>query len=137
MTNLTSASDPDRQKDLLRMEGIYKSFPGVQALSDVRFDLRRGEVHALVGENGAGKSTLMKILGGIYHKDAGHIFLEAQEVEVLNPHMAQNLGISIVHQELNLMPHLTIAQNIFIGREPRTKVPFVVDDKTTNEKAVR
>jgi ribose transport system ATP-binding protein len=118
------------------MEGIYKSFPGVQALSDVKFDLRRGEVHALVGENGAGKSTLMKILGGIYHKDAGHIYLEDQEVEIHNPHMAQNLGISIVHQELNLMPHLTVAQNIFIGREPRTKLPFVVDDKTTNEKAL-
>jgi len=122
---------------LLRMEGIYKSFPGVQALSDARFELRRGEVHALVGENGAGKSTLMKILGGIYHKDAGHINLEDKEVEILNPHMAQNLGISIVHQELNLMPHLTVAQNIFIGREPRAKVPFVVDDKTTNEKALR
>src|SRR6266498_2551790 len=122
---------------LLRMEGIYKSFPGVQALSDVRFDLRYGEVHALVGENGAGKSTLMKILGGIYHKDAGHIFLEGQEVVITSPGMAQHLGISIIHQELNLMPHLTIAQNIFIGREPRTRVPFVVDDKTTNEKAVR
>lgn len=135
MTNLTPSSD--EQKLLLRMEGIYKSFPGVQALSDVKFELRRGEVHALVGENGAGKSTLMKILGGIYHKDAGHITLEGKEVEILNPHMAQNLGISIVHQELNLMPHLTVAQNIFIGREPRTKVPFVVDDKTTNEEAVR
>jgi ABC-type sugar transport system ATPase subunit len=120
---------------LLRMEGIYKSFPGVQALSDAKFDLSRGEVHALVGENGAGKSTLMKILGGIYHKDAGHIYLEGQEVEIHNPHMAQNLGISIVHQELNLMPHLTVAQNIFIGREPRANFPFVVDDKTTNQQA--
>src|ERR1041384_305485 len=136
MTNPIPTANPDRQKLLLRMEGIYKSFPGVQALSDAKFELRHGEVHALVGENGAGKSTLMKILGGIYHKDAGHIYLEGGEVEIYNPHMAQNLGISIVHQELNLMPHLTVAQNIFIGREPRTGLPFVVDDKTTNEKAV-
>ncbi len=122
---------------LLRMDGIYKSFPGVQALSDAKFELHHGEVHALVGENGAGKSTLMKILGGIYHKDAGHIILEGQEVKITSPSMAQHLGISIIHQELNLMPHLTVAQNIFIGREPRTKVPFVVDDKITNEKAIR
>jgi ribose transport system ATP-binding protein len=119
------------------MEGIYKSFPGVQALSDARFELRNGEVHALVGENGAGKSTLMKILGGIYHKDAGHIYLEGKEVEIHNPRMAQHMGISIIHQELNLMPHLTAAQNIFIGREPRAKLPFVMDDKTTNQRAVR
>jgi ribose transport system ATP-binding protein len=123
-------------ESLLQMEGIYKSFPGVQALSDARFDLRYGEVHALVGENGAGKSTLMKILGGIYHKDAGHIILEKNEVEITSPRMAQHLGISIIHQELNLMPHLTVAQNIFIGREPRRKIPFLVDDKTTNEKAL-
>ncbi len=135
MTNPASTSD--EQNLLLRMEGIYKSFPGVQALSDARFDLRYGEVHALVGENGAGKSTLMKILGGIYNKDAGHVTLEGQEVEITSPAMAQHLGISIVHQELNLMPHLTVGQNIFIGREPRAKVPFVVDDKTTNEKAIR
>ncbi|CAG1016829.1 Ribose import ATP-binding protein RbsA [Anaerolineales bacterium] len=135
MDNLSSASK--NQEVLLRMEGISKSFPGVQALNDCRFELCAGEVHALVGENGAGKSTLMKILGGIYHKDTGHIYLEGKEVEIHNPRMAQHLGISIVHQELNLMPHLTAAQNIFIGREPRTKVPFVVDDKTTNQEAER
>lgn len=127
----------ETHKLLLRMEGIYKSFPGVQALSDARFELHSGEVHALVGENGAGKSTLMKILGGIYHKDAGHIYLDDREVNVTSPHMAQELGISIIHQELNLMPHLTVAQNIFIGREPRSKVSFVVDDKTTNEQTER
>lgn len=134
MTN--PAPPSNEQKLLLRMEGIYKSFPGVQALSDARFDLRYGEVHALVGENGAGKSTLMKILGGIYHKDAGHVILEGHDVEITSPRMAQHLGISIIHQELNLMPHLTVAQNIFIGREPRGKIPFVVDDKTTSEKAI-
>jgi ribose transport system ATP-binding protein len=135
MTN--PAPPSDEQNLLLQMEGIYKSFPGVQALSDARFELRYGEVHALVGENGAGKSTMMKILGGIYSKDAGKITLEGQEVEITSPAMAQHLGISIIHQELNLMPHLSIAQNIFIGREPRTKVSFFVDDKTTNDKAMK
>ena len=131
------ASSTDQSKLLLHMEGIYKSFPGVQALSDARFELRYGEVHALVGENGAGKSTMMKILGGIYHKDAGTITFEGQDVDITSPGMAQHLGISIIHQELNLMPHLTVAQNIFIGREPRGKLSFVVDDKTTNEKTIR
>jgi ribose transport system ATP-binding protein len=134
MMNSSTASE--EHKFLLQMEGIYKSFPGVQALSDARFDLHYREVHALVGENGAGKSTLMKILGGIYHRDAGRVILEGQEIEITSPGMAQHLGISIIHQELNLMPHLTVAQNIFIGREPRGKIPFVVDDKTTNEKAL-
>ena len=124
-------------KDLVLMEGIEKRFPGVHALNQCRFELRPGEVHALVGENGAGKSTMMKILGGIYHKDAGHIYIEGQEVEIENPRQAQHLGISIIHQELNLMPHLTAAQNIFIGREPRAKLPFVVDDKTANQEAKR
>lgn len=120
---------------LIRMEGIEKRFPGVHALNQCHFELRAGEVHALVGENGAGKSTLMKIIGGIYHKDAGHIYLNGGEVEIQNPRQAQHLGISIIHQELNLMPHLTVAQNIYIGREPRGKVNFVVDDKTTNKQA--
>jgi ribose transport system ATP-binding protein len=134
---MTIPSATSDEKLLLRMEGIYKSFPGVQALSDARLDLRYGEVHALVGENGAGKSTLMKILGGIYSKDDGHVILEGQEVDITSPGMAQRLGISIIHQELNLMPHLTVGQNIFIGREPRAKLSFVVDDKTTNEKAMK
>jgi ribose transport system ATP-binding protein len=134
-TMIELAPTPASSKVLLRMEGIYKSFPGVQALSDAHFELFAGEVHALVGENGAGKSTLMKILGGIYHKDAGRILLEGQEVEINSPHMAQSLGISIIHQELNLMPHLSVAQNIFIGREPRAKLPFFLDDQTTNQKA--
>ena len=130
----TLSSTPENHDILLRMEKISKAFPGVQALSDSQFDLRSGEVHALVGENGAGKSTLIKILGGIYHKDAGHIYLDGKEVNVTSPRMAQDLGISIIHQELNLMPHLTVAQNIFIGREPRAKLPFVLDDKEANKK---
>lgn len=117
---------------LVVMEGIEKSFPGVHALSQCRFDLRAGEVHALVGENGAGKSTLMKVLAGVYAKDAGHILYKGSEVEIPNPRAAQHLGISMIHQELNLMNHLTIAQNIFIGREPRQRIRFVLDDKEIN-----
>ena len=120
---------------LVLMEGIEKSFPGVHALSQASFELRAGEVHALVGENGAGKSTLMKVLAGVYSKDAGRILVKGKEVEIPNPRAAQQLGISMIHQELNLMPHLTVAQNIFIGREPRSGVRFVLDDKATNEQA--
>lgn len=118
---------------LLKVEGISKSFPGVKALSDVHFDVHAGEVLALVGENGAGKSSLMKILSGIYEKDAGTIYLEGREVDIDGPRSAQELGIVIVHQEMNLMPHLTVAQNIYIGREPR-RFGFV-DERALNRKA--
>ena len=117
---------------LVVMEGIEKSFPGVHALSQCRFDLRPGEVHALVGENGAGKSTLMKVLAGVYRKDAGRILYKGSEVDIHNPRAAQLLGISMIHQELNLMPHLTVAQNIFIGREPRTNLGLFLDEKKIN-----
>src|SRR5512136_1843874 len=120
---------------LVLMEGIEKSFPGVHALSQASFELRAGEVHALVGENGAGKSTLMKILAGVYAKDAGRIVYKGDEVQIPNPRSAQDLGISMIHQELNLMPHLTAAQNIFIGREPRQNVKFMLDDKAINQQA--
>ena len=119
---------------LLVLEGIDKSFPGVHALDSCCFDLERGEVHALVGENGAGKSTMMKILAGIYARDGGKIIYKGEEVEIPNPHTAQEMGISMVHQELNLMPHLTVAQNIFIGREPRGALKFLLDEKDTNLK---
>ncbi len=114
------------------MEGIDKSFPGVHALDNTRFDLRPGEVHALVGENGAGKSTMMKVLAGIYSKDAGRIFVKRREVEIPSPKAAQDLGISMIHQELNLMNHLTVAQNIFIGREPKQGMPFLLNEKALN-----
>jgi ribose transport system ATP-binding protein len=120
---------------LFSMEGIEKSFPGVHALNQARFDLRAGEIHALVGENGAGKSTLMKVFAGIYRKDAGRIIYKGREVDIPNPAAAQNLGISMIHQELNLMPHLTVAQNIFIGREPRRRIKFILDDRLINEQA--
>ncbi len=109
---------------LVLMEGIEKSFPGVHALSQGHFDLRSGEIHALCGENGAGKSTLMKVLAGVYRKDAGRIVYKGKEVDISSPRAAQHLGISMIHQELNLMPHLTVAQNIFIGREPRKGLPL-------------
>ena len=102
---------------ILTMEGIDKSFPGVHALDHVNLEVRKGEVHALMGENGAGKSTLMKVLTGIYTKDSGTITYEGKEVEFHGPKEAQEAGIVIVHQELNMMNHLTVAQNIFIGRE--------------------
>jgi ribose transport system ATP-binding protein len=120
---------------LVSMEGIDKSFPGVHALDQCRFELRAGEVHALVGENGAGKSTLMKVLAGVYVKDAGRIHLKGREVEIASPRAAQDLGIAIIHQELHLMPHLTVAQNIFIGREPRGRVRFLVDERALVDRA--
>jgi len=107
------------REQVLRMEGISKAFPGVQALQDVDFEVAAGEVVALVGENGAGKSTLMKVLCGAYRKDAGHIFLRGQEVDVESPHHAQQLGIAIIYQEFNLTPNQSAAANIFIAREPR------------------
>ncbi|MGB9788258.1 MAG: sugar ABC transporter ATP-binding protein [Dictyoglomus turgidum] len=117
------------------MENINKSFPGVQALKDAYFELNKGEVHALVGENGAGKSTLMKILVGAYRKDLGRIIYKGKEVDIPNPRVAQEMGISMVFQELNLMPHLTVAQNIFIGREPKRKnLPIFLDDDEINKR---
>ncbi len=122
-------------EQLLIMSNIEKSFPGVKALSDCRFDLKAGEVHALIGENGAGKSTLMKILTGVYTKDSGSIKFNGKEIEITGPKMAQDEGICIIHQELNLMPHLTIAQNMFIGREGGDKKSFFITDKQINEEA--
>jgi len=109
------------------MENVSKRYPGVLALDQARFDLRAGEVHALVGENGAGKSTLVKILSGIAKADSGEVLLDGQPLVLDGPRSAQDLGICIIHQELNLMPDLTIAQNIFIGREPR-KFKFILND---------
>lgn len=104
---------------LVEMKGIEKRFPGVHALKAVQFDLKPGEVHALMGENGAGKSTLMKIMSGIYSRDGGEMFVDANPVAPNSPRAAQDLGIGIIHQELSLMNDLTAAQNVLIGREPR------------------
>ena len=104
---------------LLAVQGLSKAFPGVQALKGVDFDLDCGEIHALLGENGAGKSTLIKILAGVYRPDAGRIVLRGREVGLRNPHEALAAGISVIYQEFNLVPGLSVAQNIFLGREPR------------------
>ena len=112
---------------ILTMKDIDKSFPGVHALDHVNFEVKRGEVHALMGENGAGKSTLMKVLTGIYQKDSGSITYKGKETEFHNTREAQDAGVVIVHQELNMVGDLTVAQNIFIGREP--KKGFSIDDK--------
>ena len=119
---------------LLKVQGVSKSFPGVKALSDMHLDLRRGEVLALVGENGAGKSTLMKLLSGIYTADEGQFFLDGEPLEVTSPKHAQEFGISIIHQEFNLTPDLSVAQNIYIGREPRSG-GFFLDERKLNAQA--
>ncbi|WP_186393258.1 MULTISPECIES: sugar ABC transporter ATP-binding protein [unclassified Pannonibacter] len=116
-------------KILVEMHRIDKRFPGVHALKAVSFDLQEGEVHALMGENGAGKSTLMKILSGVYQPDSGRILVEGREVTLPSPRVAQDQGIGIIHQELALMKDLTVAQNIFIGREPRLSFGRVDDAK--------
>ena len=107
---------------LLEMKGISKSFPGVKALQDVSLQLKAGEVHALLGENGAGKSTLIKVLGGIYHAEEGEIYIDGKKVEIDGVVAARHAGISIVHQELVLVPYMTVAENIFLGREPGNKM---------------
>lgn len=104
-------------KLIVNMQGIHKSFPGVKALDDVNFQLNSGEVMALLGENGAGKSTLMKVLSGVYTKDTGTIEIFGKEYANLNPKLAQQIGVAIIHQELNMCRHLSVAENIFLGRE--------------------
>ena len=114
---------------LLEMKNIQKHFPGVHALDNACLDVRYGEVHALVGENGAGKSTLMKVLNGIYKKDSGEIIYKGEELELSGPLDAQKRGIGMIHQELNLMPHLTVAENIYIGKEPMLGGIFLDQNK--------
>ena len=115
------------EKSLLSMQNISKAFPGVQALDKVTFEVRRGEIHALVGENGAGKSTLVRILGGATLPDGGDIYWRGQRVSIHGPADAQSLGISMIHQELAVIPHLDIGKNIFLGREPVGRVPGIID----------
>lgn len=120
---------------LLRLDGITKEFPGVLALSDVRFDLLSGEVHAVCGENGAGKSTLMKIISGVYQPTSGTIIYKGRESRFASPLESEAAGIAIIHQELNLVPHLSVAENIYLAREPRRG--FLVDRKKLRSDAKR
>lgn len=110
---------------LLQMKNISKVFPGVKALDDMNFDLKKGEVHVLIGENGAGKSTLMKILAGAYTPTTGELYIEGKLMEKLNPISAQKAGIGIIYQEFNLVPYLTVAENIFIDNMPRVGGVFI------------
>lgn len=114
------------------MKNVHKRFPGVYALNNVDFELHEGEVHALLGENGAGKSTLIKILGGIYKADEGDIYINGKKTEINNVFSAQENGIAIIHQELVLVPHMTVAENIYLGREPM-KGKFVDKEKMNTE----
>ena len=118
-------------ENILKMEGICKSFPGVKALDNVDFLLRKGEIHSLMGENGAGKSTLIKVITGVYEKDAGRINLDGKQIHFKSPQEAQNSGIGTVYQEIPLCPNLTVAENMFIGRGQYTFVGW----KQMNEKA--
>lgn len=119
---------------LLELNHISKSFPGVKALDDVHFDLKRGEVHALLGENGAGKSTLIKIISGVYRQDSGEMRINGQSVSFNSPREAQLMGVATIYQELSLYPELTVAENIFLGHAPRTRLG-ILDWRTMNRRA--
>lgn len=122
-----------KENVLLKATGIYKEFPGVKALTDVSFSLKAGEIHALLGENGAGKSTLIKVLTGVEHKDQGTVYLNGKSINPKNTQEAQNIGISTVYQEVNLCPNLSVAENIYIGRQLRKR--GMIDWKAMNKNA--
>ena len=122
---------------LLRVEGVSKSFPGVTALHQVDFDLYAGEVHVLIGENGAGKSTLIKLLSGVYPKDEGRFLLDGQDVSIASVRAAQELGVATIYQEMNLIPELTVAQNILLGREPRRCGRLLVDAEAARRRSAK
>src|SRR5215510_14217537 len=119
------------------MRGISKTFPGVRALDDVSLTVDAGTVHVLLGQNGAGKSTLMRILCGAQHPDAGEIRIDGRAVRLHSPADARALGIAVIFQEFSLVPYLDLAQNIFLGREPRGRVPGTIDQKTMHREARR
>jgi ribose transport system ATP-binding protein len=133
-----SAPPLDRQaQPLLELRGISKAFPGVKALEDVSFAVWSGEVHMLLGENGAGKSSLMKILCGAYRADEGEFFYRGENVAIRSSADAQRLGVAVIFQEFSLVPYLDIAQNIFLGREPRGRIPGTIDRRGLLREAKR
>src|SRR4030095_9105929 len=126
----------DTATPVLTLRGIRKTFPGVVALDGVDFELRAGEVHVLLGENGAGKSTLMKIISGAVRGDAGQIEGNGRRVDIAGPRHSQALGIGIIYQEFNLIPHLSAGENIFLGREPAL-APGIIDQSKLMREAQR
>src|SRR4029453_7167573 len=128
---MTSTREPD-PPPVLQMRGISKRYPGARALTDANLEVRRGEVHVVVGENGAGKSTLMKILSGAVRADAGEVVLDGSRVELDSPLRARRLGISTIYQELSLVPHMTVAENIFLGKTT-TRWPGIVDSRRVGQ----
>lgn len=122
---------------LVEMQSIHKSFPGVKVLDNVQFQLEQGEVHALMGENGAGKSTLMKILGGVYTKDSGSVKVKGQEVHFTNTTESMNHGIAFIHQELSLIPYLTVTENMFLGRELTYRGTGIIRWKEMKERTIQ
>ncbi|GHT86297.1 hypothetical protein FACS18947_6050 [Bacteroidia bacterium] len=120
---------------LLDMRSIHKSFVGVKALQNVDFSIRYGEVHALMGENGAGKSTLMKIVSGIYQRDSGSMIFDGKEVDLKNAIEAKGVGIATIYQEINVLPELSVMENLFIGREIKQKNNFFIDWKKSAKEA--
>lgn len=126
----------DNNNVLITMKHITKTFPGVVALDDAELTLHRGEIHALMGENGAGKSTIIKCLTGVYERDSGEVHMDGVEgnIHCHSTMDAQNIGIATVYQEVNLCPNLSVAENLFIGREPRTKL-HTIDWRKMNRMA--
>lgn len=123
------------EEKILTVRNLSKSFPGVRALNKVRLEIRKGEIHALVGENGAGKSTLIKCLAGIYQRDEGEVFFEGKKTELSSFEETKTLGIAVIHQELSIVPHMTVAENIFLGRFPLKKNSFLIDENEMINKA--
>ncbi|MEL7657960.1 MAG: sugar ABC transporter ATP-binding protein, partial [Bacillota bacterium] len=123
------------QEYVVEMRGVSKSFPGVQALNNVHLEVKPGEIHALMGENGAGKSTLMKILNGLYQPDKGEVYLSGKSQKIDNPSKALSLGLAMIYQELNPVKDMSVAENIFLGREPMKKGNLFVDFNKMYEQA--
>ena len=132
---MTASSDISPGDVVLEAQGISKSFPGVKALDDVSITLRSGRLTALLGENGAGKSTLMNIIAGVFSQDEGEVRLAGEAVRFSNPREAREAGISMIFQELNLVSNLTVAENIFLGREPMNRMGFIDTAKMNRDAA--